>query len=139
LVVVALLMVCVVQYRKHQTAAAPVIQVPAPAAERHAPAPPPAPATNGLHRAQITAIESTWIALSTDGHHVFGKTLAKGATQDLEYSKFAFIHAGNAAGVEISVDGQPVPMGKQPRLRLVELNTTGFRFLRWSNDDPAEP
>jgi hypothetical protein len=65
--------------------------------------------------------------------------MAKGTTQDLEYSKFAFVHAGNAAGVEITLDGQPVPMGKQPRLRLVELNATGFRFLRWSNDDPSQP
>jgi hypothetical protein len=142
LVIVALLMVCVVQYRKHQTV--PAVQTPAPVAEQHAaappkpePTPPPAPAAAGLHRAQITAIESTWVAISTDGHQVFGKTMAKGATQDLEYSKFAFLHTGNAAGVEISMDGQPVPMGKQPRLRLVELNATGFRFLRWSNDDPV--
>jgi hypothetical protein len=142
LVIVALLMVCIVQYRKHQIV--PAVQTPAPVAEQHAaappkpePTPPPAPAAAGLHRAQITAIESTWVAISTDGHQVFGKTMAKGATQDLEYSKFAFVHTGNAAGVEITLDGQPVPMGKQPRLRLVELNTTGFRFLRWSNDDPV--
>jgi hypothetical protein len=144
LVIVALLMVCIVQYRKHQTV--PALQTPAPVAEQHTaaspkldPAPPPAPAPAGLHRAQITAVESTWVAVSTDGHQVFGKTMAKGATQDLEYSKFAFVHAGNAAGVEITLDGQPVPMGKQPRLRLVELNATGFRFLRWSNDDPSQP
>jgi hypothetical protein len=144
LVIVALLMVCVVQYRKHQTV--PAVQTPAPVAEQHAaappkpePTPPPAPPAAGLHRAQIRAIESTWVAISTDGHKVFGKMMAKGATQDLEYSKFAFVHAGNAAGVEITLDGQPVPMGKQPRLRLVELNTTGFRFLRWSNDDPHQP
>jgi hypothetical protein len=168
LVIVGLLMVCVVQYRKHQTvppapaskeiesqqpevkpqpAAAPVVQTPAPAAEQHAAAPPKieqtppptAPAPAGLHRGQIRAIESTWVAISTDGHQVFGKILAKGATQDLKYSKFAFVHTGNAAGVEITLDGQPIPMGKQPRLRLVELNATGFRFLRWSNDDPAQP
>jgi hypothetical protein len=144
LVIVALLMVCIVQYRKHQTV--PALQTPAPVAEQHTaaspkldPAPPPAPAPAGLHRAQITAVESTWVAVSTDGHQVFGKTMAKGATQDLEYSKFAFVHAGNAAGVEITLDGQPVPMGKQPRLRLVELNATGFRFLRWSNDNPSQP
>jgi hypothetical protein len=65
--------------------------------------------------------------------------LAKGSTKEVEYSKFAFLHAGNAAGVEITVDGQSVPMGTQPRLRLVELNAGGFRFLRWSNDDPAQP
>jgi hypothetical protein len=144
LVIVALLMVCIVQYRKHQIV--PAVQTPAPVAEQHTaaspkldPAPPPAPAPAGLHRAQITAVESTWVAVSTDGHQVFGKTMAKGTTQDLEYSKFAFVHAGNAAGVEITLDGQPVPMGKQPRLRLVELNATGFRFLRWSNDDPSQP
>lgn len=115
-----------------------VVSKPAP---KLAPAPQvaPAAAAAGLHRAQITAIQSTWVAVSTDGHKLFGKVIAKGATEQLEYSKFAFVHTGNAAGVEISVDGQPVPMGQQPRLRLVELNATGFLFLRWSNDDPSQP
>jgi hypothetical protein len=138
LVIVALLMVCIVQYRKHQTVppapASKEIKSQQPEVQTQ---PSAAPAPAGLHRAQITAIESTWVAISTDGRQVFGKTMAKGATQDLEYSKFALVHTGNAAGVEITLDGQPVPMGKQPRLRLVELNTTGFRFLRWSNDDPV--
>jgi hypothetical protein len=140
LVIVALLMVCIVQYRKHQTVppapASKEIKSQQPEVQTQ---PSAAPAPAGLHRAQITAIESTWVAISTDGRQVFGKTMAKGATQDLEYSKFALVHTGNAAGVEITLDGQPVPMGKQPRLRLVELNATGFRFLRWSNDDPSQP
>jgi hypothetical protein len=27
-------------------------------------------------------------------------------------------------------------MGNKSSLRLVELNATGYRFLRWINDDP---
>ncbi len=101
-------------------------------------APPPVPAASGRHRAQIRAVQPTWVGISTDGKKVFAGMLAKGETHDLEYSKFAFLHTGNAVGVEIIVDGQSVPMGK-PGLRLVELNTTGYQFLRWSNDDPAHP
>jgi hypothetical protein len=172
LVIVALLMVCVVEYRKShaaiETAVSTPTPAPAPVSKQVAPEvtqpvvaqpavaqqPPPAPApqapkaervsqaraaATGLHRAQIKAIEATWVGVSTDGNKIFGGMLAKGSTKDLGYSKFAFLHTGNAAGVEITVDGQPVPMGKQPRLRLVELNATGYRFVRWSNDDPAQP
>jgi hypothetical protein len=153
LVIVALLMVCVVEYRKSHAAMATPVSTPPPVAQQVAPPqpavpqaepkvePPPQapPAAPVLHRAQIKAIETTWVGVSTDGNKIFGGMLAKGSTKDLEYSKFAFLHTGNAAGVEVIVDGQPVPMGKQPRLRLVELNTSGFRFLRWSNDDPAQP
>jgi hypothetical protein len=177
LVIIALLMVCVVEYRKSHAAMETAVSTPAPApapvskqvtpevkqpvvarqpqpAQQAQPAPPRAPAVQapkaepvlqpraagpGLHRAQIKAIEATWVGVSTDGNKIFGGMLAKGSTKEVEYSKFAFLHAGNAAGVEITVDGQSVPMGTQPRLRLVELNAGGFRFLRWSNDDPAQP
>jgi len=93
----------------------------------------------GQHRVQIKAIESTWVGVSADGHKLFGAMIPKGTTRELEYSKYAFVHTGNAAGVEILLDGQPVPMGGKPALRLVELTSSGFKFLRWSNDDPPQP
>jgi hypothetical protein len=129
-------------------AAAPVQARPAPGVQQHAAIPAkaapiasqaPAPAVVGLHRAQIKALQTTWVGVSTDGKKVFGGMITKGSTKDLEYSKFAFLHAGNAAGIEITMDGQPVPMGPKPGLRLVELNSTGSRILRWSNDDPPQP
>jgi hypothetical protein len=119
---------------KPQTAAAPKVE---PALK---PAPQDIAATApGPHRAHIKALEATWIGASADGHNLFGATIPKNSTRELDYSKFAFLHVGNAAAVEISVDGQSVPMGSQSRLRLVELTTTGFRFLRWTNDDPPQP
>jgi hypothetical protein len=142
LVIVGLLTICVLQFQKDRTPLPPSPRVAAPpplSKIEPKPEPAPVPAAPILHRAQIKAIQSTWIGISTDGSKVFGGMLAKGATKDLEYSKFAFLHAGNAAGVEILVDGQPVPMASQPRLRLVELNATGYRLLRWSNDDPPQP
>jgi hypothetical protein len=136
LVIVALLMMCVVQYRKYEA------PIPPPAPVRVMPAPPPialkAPAVPTVHRARIKALQSTWVSISTDGHRIFGATIPKGSTQDLEYSRIAFLHAGNAAGIEVTVDGQTVPMGNKPSLRLVELNTTGYRLLRWINDDPPD-
>jgi len=133
LVIGGLLTVCVLRFQKDRTPLPPPPRVASPPNLQVVPAPPV------LHRAQIRAIQTTWIGLSTDGNKIFGGTLTKGTAKDLEYSKFAFLHAGNAAGVEIILDGQPVPMGSQPRLRLVELNATGYRFLRWSNDDPPPP
>ena len=140
---------------KHQAVSAPVVPPPAVAQSKPVvqakPAPPAqtkpvtpplavasASAGAGPHHAQIKALATTWVGLSVDGHPVFGKMLTQGTTQAVEYSKFAFIHAGNASGIEITVDGQPVPMGSRS-LRLVELNTTGFKILRWSNGDPAQP
>jgi hypothetical protein len=114
--------------------------MPAPAkiAPKAAPIAQVAPAVPIVHRAQIKALQSTWVGISTDGHKIFGATIPKGFSQDLEFSRIAFLHAGNAAGIEVTVDGQTVPMGNKPSLRLVELNTTGFRFLRWMNDDPPD-
>jgi hypothetical protein len=140
LVIGGLLTVCVLQFQKDRTPLPPPPRVAAPPPlAKIEPAPQVVPAAPTVHRAQIRAIQPTWIGISADGTKVFGGILAKGATKDLEYSKFAFLHAGNATGVEIIVDGQPVPMGSQARLRLVELNATGYRFLRWSNDDPPQP
>jgi hypothetical protein len=149
LVIGGLLTLCVLQFQKDRTPLPPPLRIaapprlakiePRPEAKVEPAPPPPFPAAPLLHRAQIKAIQPTWIGISTDGTKVFGGMLAKGGTKDLKYSKFAFLHAGNATGVEIIVDGQPVPMGSQPRLRLVELNATGYRFLRWSNDDPPQP
>jgi Domain of unknown function (DUF4115) len=145
----------VAQQVRPQPATAPSVQTPAPAqapqtppVQQHAAIPAkaapiapqaPAPAIVGLHRAQIRALQTTWVGVSTDGKKVFGAMITKGSTKDLEFSKFAFLHAGNAAGIEITLDGTPVPMGTKPGLRLVELNSTGFRFLHWSNDDPPQP
>ena len=147
LVMGGLLTVCVLQFQKDRTPLPPPPRVAAPPplakiqpkVDKVEPAPQEVPTAPVLHRAQIKAIQSTWIGVSTDGNKVFAGMLAKGATRDLEYSKFAFLHAGNATGVEIIVDGQTVPMGSRQALRLVELNTTGYRFLRWSNDDPPQP
>jgi Domain of unknown function (DUF4115) len=149
LVIVALLMVCIVEYRKNQAippvpepkkieAQAPAPAVATPAVATPAPVDRLAPVVPIVHRAQVRALQPTWVSISTDGHKIFGATIPKGSTQDLEYSKIAFLHAGNAAGIEVTVDGQTVPMGAKPSLRLVELNTTGYRFLRWSNDDPPD-
>jgi hypothetical protein len=119
---------------KPQTAAAPKVEPALKSAPQAIAATVPGP-----HRAHIKALEATWIGASADGHNLFGATIPKNSTRELDYSKFAFLHVGNAAAVEISVDGQSVPMGSQSRLRLVELTTTGFRFLRWTNDDPPQP
>jgi hypothetical protein len=136
LMIVALLMVCVVQYRKRQ--APPPLPVPATIAPKAAPIAQAAPAATALHRAQIKALQATWVGISTDGHKIFGATIPKGSSQDLEFSKIAFLHAGNAAGIEVTVDGQTVPLGNRPSLRLVELNSTGYRLLRWMNNDPPD-
>ncbi len=98
-----------------------------------------AAAAPGQHHVQIKAIQTTWVGVSADGHKLFGVMIPKGTTKELEYSKYAFVHTGNAVGVEILLDGQPVPMGDRPSLRLVELTGSGSKILRWSNDDPPQP
>ena len=117
------------QVAKQQPAAAPKPPPPSPAAA----------AVTGQHRAQITALTSTWVGVSTDGRKVFGDLIPKGSTKEIQYSKYAFLHVGNAVGVAIVVDGQAVQMPNKPSLKLVELNTTGYKFVRWSNDDPPQP
>ena len=92
-------------------------------------APAPVPASSVRH-AIIKAVEPTWVVATSDGKRLFNRKLAKDDIRKIEFSEKAVLRIGNAKGVEITLDGNPIgPIGGRGQPRLVELSATGFRLL----------
>ena len=111
-------------------AAAPPASIPSPAAVPPASVPSPAaPPINkvGVHHARIKIIEASWVTLVVDGGEPLQTMLYKGDVHDFAYSQKAFLRLGNAAGVELTLDGAPVGPLKS-KLLLLEFTPKGVQF-----------
>jgi len=129
--------------RVQPAAAAPPIATPAPAATAPAaPAPvapepsalvsQPAPAAaDAAHvRVGLSADETTWVSISSDGKNVFAQALEPHETKIVEASSKVRLLVGNAGGVEISLNGKPIgPIGPRGQVRIVELTPAGFQIV----------
>jgi hypothetical protein len=83
----------------------------------------------GLHSASVKATAASWISTCTDGK-VAGRLLPAGGELEIEFSRQAQVVVGNAAGVQIELEGKPLgPLGPEGKSRLVELTPSGFRVL----------
>lgn len=90
----------------------------------------PAPSAAGARHAEIKVIEPALVIATADGKRLFGKKLPKDDIKEIEFSEKAVVRVGNAAGVEISLDGKSIgPLGNRGQTKLVELSRDGFRFL----------
>jgi hypothetical protein len=116
---------------------APVTPVSSTAPQPNTPTATPQPATSNLHAFAITAREPAWLEIAIDGKTVFQKMVAAGETKQMEFSRVAYLHIGNSAKVDVTLDSQPVarpaPTGA---LRLLELTASGARDLPWRNGGP---
>jgi cytoskeleton protein RodZ len=88
----------------------------APAAVPGAPAvtagAPPRPAAVEATTAQhllVKAVEPTWIRVQADGGRVVEELLAPGATREWTAEKRFVLTVGNAGGIELELNGQPMP------------------------------
>jgi len=129
--------------RVQPAAAAPPIATPAPAATAPAaPAPvapepsalvsQPAPAAaDAAHvRVGLSADETTWVSISSDGKNVIAQALEPHETKIVEASSKVRLLVGNAGGVEISLNGKPIgPIGPRGQVRIVELTPAGFQIV----------
>jgi len=95
--------------------------------------------SSGMRHAEIRGLEATWVTASADGKPIFSKIISKGERSQVQFSKYAFLHLGNAKGVEVNVDGQWIQIGREPGRRLLKVQPSGFSFIPWTNDDPTEP
>jgi hypothetical protein len=123
----------------------PVIEAPKPAAPSPAPAvaavtndaqPTAAPVAD-LHHVRLAISNPSWISATADGKTVLSRLFNQGDVHDFQFSKVAFVHVGNSANVELSLDGKAVHLaGDSGPLRLVEITPDGARILPWTNGDP---
>jgi hypothetical protein len=97
-----------------------------PPASIPSPEPPPAKKA-GAHHARIKIIETSWVTLVVDGGQPLQTMLYKGDVHDFDYSQKAFLRVGNAAGVEITLDGTPIGPLKG-KVLLLQFTPQGVKY-----------
>jgi len=119
-----------VQTAPAQTQAAqtpPATPPPAPAAANATDA---APNPNATVHVQITADEPTWVLARSDGKYLFSGTLEANQTRTVEATKNVELRLGNAAGVTILLNGNPIgAVGPKGQVRTVQFTSGGFQIV----------
>jgi hypothetical protein len=108
---------------------------PAPAPQSAAPldaaAQPPANATQPVAGAlviDLVAVEPCWVSASADGVQVIRRELALGERQRINVRNELELTAGNAGGLEITLNGEEArPLGVRGRVVTVRITSTNFR------------
>jgi cytoskeleton protein RodZ len=106
------------------------------------PAQPPANAGNQSSEAnpnaavhvEITATEAVWVLVRTDGKFAFTGTMDPNTKRTVDAGKDIVLRVGNAGGVTITLNGQPVPsLGPKGQPRTIQFTSGGFHIV------PAKP
>jgi cytoskeletal protein RodZ len=107
-------------------------RVPDTAAPAPAPRTPPANQGDGTsgNRIELSAIEPTWLSVTTDGHPVFEGVLKPEETKVLEERHTARIRTGNAGGVSCVFNGKPIgTFGPRGQVRTVLFTKNNYQVL----------
>ncbi len=100
---------------------------------------PPPPATlgqpvvlaDGQHIVlDVSATETTWISIVSDGKQLFSGVLERSESRTLQGRDTARIRVGNAAGIEVRLNGKPLgPLGPRGQVRIVQITKDNFQIL----------
>jgi cytoskeletal protein RodZ len=94
----------------------------------------PAPAGSRVELA-LTATEETWLSVSSDGTPVFSGLLEANQTKTVEGKQFAKLRVGNAAGLEVRLNGNPLgPLGAHGQVRDLVFTPDKFHFVSPPNE-----
>jgi hypothetical protein len=112
----------------------------APGAAVGAPVAAPAAPAGSRVQLDLTATEDTWLSISSDGNPVFSGLLAASQTKTIESKGYAGLLVGNAAGLEVRLNGKPLgPLGAHGQVRILVLTPDRFQFVSRSNESDQEP
>jgi cytoskeleton protein RodZ len=115
-----------------QVAAGPAAAMPVAAAARQDEL--AAPAVSRVELA-LTATEETWLSVSSDGTPVFSGILEANQTKTIEGKEFAKLRVGNAAGLEVRLNGKPLgPLGAHGQVRDLDFTSDKFQFVSRPNE-----
>jgi hypothetical protein len=79
----------------------------------------------------LSARETTWVSLVTDGQNTFAGLLKPGDTRDFQATDRLRLRIGNAGGIEIRWNGRPIgPIGQQGEVCFVNFTPEGFGIRR---------
>ena len=88
----------------------------------------------------ITAQEPTWVSARSDGRVVYSGTLQPNEKKDLGASGQVRLVVGNAGGVNIELNGKPVPpLGPRGQVRVVQFSPEASRSCRPPNRSRPRP
>jgi hypothetical protein len=93
--------------------------------------PPEQPATlqpSGKLLVSLAATEATWVFLTVDRRAVFVGILSPGDTKSFQGTERMSLRTGNAGGLGIHWNGQPIgPIGRRGEVCVVEFTREGFQ------------
>jgi len=76
----------------------------------------PAPMADGFHHLVLKGVEASWIKVIIDGQTAWSILLEPGVVKEYKATQGFKIRVGNASGVEVHINGQPLgslgPHGK---------------------------
>ena len=78
----------------------------------------------------FVAKEETWLEVLSDGKRVFSGVLQPNESRSIEGSQMAKLTVGNAAGLEVRLNGKVVgPLGPHGRVRVVVFTRDNFQIV----------
>ena len=85
---------------------------------------------HGAVRVDLTAEESVWILVRSDGKYMFSGTLSPNQSRTVEAASSVFLQVGNAGGVSIALNGKPIgSVGSRGEVRNLQLTSGGFQIV----------
>jgi len=113
---------------KAKAVAVAAVRRPAPPAPAPAPVATPSQAPPRDFVVQVRATEDAWVQIVADGKLVSEGVLVPPAEKRVPAAKEVVIKTGNAAGVEVSFNGRPLPtLGEENQMATVTLTAAGAR------------
>ena len=104
------------------------------------PSPPPAPKIESPIHLELSAIEPTWLSVTSDGKQAYKGILDTSATTTLDSQDRARIHLGNAGGVNVLFNGKALgALGKRGQVRTIEFTTAGYREIVLPSPAASQP
>jgi len=78
----------------------------------------------------LMAHEATWLSVSSDGKPVFSGTLHANETKTVGGKQFAKLRVGNAAGLEVRLNGRLLaPLGARGQVLIVLFTPDNFQIF----------
>ena len=79
---------------------------------------------------ELLAREETWLSVSSDGRKVFSGTLGPNESKSVEGREFAKMTVGNAAGLEVRLNGKLIsPLGGRGQVLVVVFHPDNFQIV----------
>lgn len=78
----------------------------------------------------LSATETTWLSITSEGKNIFSGVLAPSETKTLRASDMAKMKVGNAGGIDVLWNGKPIgPIGQRGQVRVVLFTPESFQIL----------